>query len=471
MIHSKILALAVALIATGVGACSEYDLESSGTWNPKVDFTVNSSKVITENFLGFGTQYNNNLFTSLTAASDGVTPENIADLEAKVHALGSQYVRIFFDLKGWSSSDKYNPEYMPSFIRVVELAQRTGAQINITYWNSSKVVDMAAFADVIHDLIVTQGLTNVKQVTIQNEVNSTKITREEYLGLYEAFVARINELGIRDRIRIVGGDLLLDGQAEWFAFMSKSMAHLLDGYSSHIYWDHWDVAKPLDRLTSVAGELAKMTGNGVKPCYITEYGIRGERPSGDPYANPGYIRGTKTPIGWSNLNAFKHAQFHIDALNTGMAGLIKWDCYKAKYDNGNQFFSVIGPGSEGYPLYPSYWMTWLFTHTSKSGWKVVTVDPTVKKGSPKAIAAMTDGQGNFTVYGIHSSNAKVNFKVGGLPADTKFRAIAWNDDLQGALTDLGSLTTDKEGVLSVDLKATGFVALTTLDVTLPENLK
>ncbi len=34
--------------------------------------------------------------------------------------------------------------------------------------------------------------------------------------------------------------------------MSTSMATLLDGYSSHIYWDYWDKVKPVDRLSGVA---------------------------------------------------------------------------------------------------------------------------------------------------------------------------------------------------------------------------
>lgn len=55
--------------------------------------------MITDNFLGFGTQYNNNLYTTRTFENDGVSEENLPDLEKKVLALGSQYVRIFFDKK------------------------------------------------------------------------------------------------------------------------------------------------------------------------------------------------------------------------------------------------------------------------------------------------------------------------------------------------------------------------------------
>ncbi len=471
MNRNSILTFAAMLIVSGCVACfgDDHQPPKAGDGCPEVDFRIDASKVVTENFLGFGTQYNNNLFTSLTAVSDGVTESNLPDLEKKVLALNSQYVRIFFDSKCWPDNDKYDPEYMPSFVRTVELAQRTGSLVNITYWHSSKEADMPAFADVIYDLLVKRSLTCVRQVTIQNEVNDTKITQADYLAIYTAFDTRLRELGIRNRIEIVGGDLTLTNQASWFAFMAGNMSHLLDGYSSHIYWDHWDLAKPNDRLNGIAGELAKMSGDGVKPCYVTEYGIRGEKISGDVYANPGYLRGSKTPIGWTNVNAFKHALFHIDALNAGMAGLVKWDCYKAKYDNGNQYFSVIGPGKDGYPLYPSYWMTWLFTHTCATGWKVIAAMPTVATLTPKALAAMTDGGDNFTLYALGTSSARINFRVDGLPAGRVFRVFAWNDDLTGVVSELDSVTSDDSGILSFDVKSGTFVAVTTLDVKLPEN--
>ncbi len=71
---------------------------------------------------------------------------------------------------------------------------------------------MGRFADEIYDLIVNKGLTCVKQVTIQNEVNSTKITPDEYRVLYSVFIDRLKELGIRDKIQLVGGDLVQDNQ-------------------------------------------------------------------------------------------------------------------------------------------------------------------------------------------------------------------------------------------------------------------
>ena len=82
MNRNKILILTFLLVVTGCVSCfkDEHNPPKADGVRPGVDFTIDASNVITENFLGFGTQYNNNLFTSLTAASDGVTDSNLPDL-------------------------------------------------------------------------------------------------------------------------------------------------------------------------------------------------------------------------------------------------------------------------------------------------------------------------------------------------------------------------------------------------------
>lgn len=466
MKRNIILSIAALLTASVFGACYEDDHQPpkvNGA-HAGVDFVVDASQVITDNFLGFGTQYNNNLYTTRTYDSDGVSEANLPDLEKKVVDLGSQYVRIFFDRKCWEGAASYNPEYWPSFLRVVKLAQKTGALVNITYWHTSMVEDMAHFAEVIKYLIVDEGLTCVKQVTIQNEVNGTNnFPQDYYRDVYSAFAAKLEELGVRDRIQIVGGDLVQNQQASWFAYMAGTMSHLLDGYSCHIYWFLKELQKPIDRLTGIAGELAKMEGSAVKPCYITEYGVEAAR-------DAEFYPGTSIRTGRTNECAFRHVTFHINALNTGFAGLIKWDCYKAKYDNGNQYFSVIGSGEDGYPLYPSYWMTWVFTHTCQPGWKVISTQ-SAAVSAHKLCAAMTDGNDNYTVYAQTTAAVQTPFVVSGLPADKKFRVIAWNNDLMGGVTELESVTSDAEGKVLFNVKADGFVALTTLNFEIPEDLE
>lgn len=436
----------------------------------KVDFTVDVSNVITKNFLGIGTQYNSYLFKTNTMTEDGVSEANYPELEKKVVELGSQYVRIFFSNKCWPDKKEYHPENWPSFLRVVQLAQKSKSLVNITYWHTSRTEDMSRFADVIKTLIVDEGLTCVKQVTIQNEVNgSTKFTPEYYHELYTEFVGRLTELGIRDKIQIVGGDLTKDHQDVWFSYLSTKMAGILDGYSSHIYYDYWDAAKPIERLNSIRKELDKMQGIGIKPCYITEYGIRGKK-NGTDDSDPGFWQDTNIQYGTTTDCAFRHAKFQMQAMNAGFAGLIKWDCFKAKYANGNQYYSVIGAGKDGYPITPTYWMLWTFTHTSKIGWQVIATER-INASNDKDCAIITDGQGNFTVYAGSKVAGVAPFVIVGLPANKKFRVISWNSDRKGGLTEMESVTSDASGKLIFKVDPECLVAVTTLDFTIPKDFK
>lgn len=97
--------------------------------------TVDFNTVMADDFSGFGTQYNQNVYSTFSEV-DGIKPENIHQLEKKVKNLGSRYVRIFFDSKSWPSDPNYSTvpsDFMEAFIKTVKLAQDAGASmINIT---------------------------------------------------------------------------------------------------------------------------------------------------------------------------------------------------------------------------------------------------------------------------------------------------------------------------------------------------
>ncbi len=447
------------------GACSSGGEVGGGDTTPATaDFTVDFNSVITDDFAGFGTQYNNYLYTTRTYTNTGVTTANLPDLEQKVKNLKSQYVRIFFDRKCWEGQSGYNAEYMPSTVKVIELAQATNALVNITYWNTSNAAQMSAFADFIKKML-DDGMTCVKQVTIQNEVNDTGISQADYQASYRAFVARLVELGIRNKIQVVGGDLTLTNQASWFAYMADNMSDILDGYSSHIYWKYPDEpTKATDRLSGIMNIINAMPTGKKKPEYITEYGVRGVQTDGDPYKNPGTYQGT--PICRTVVYATEHARFNIEALNYGIAGLVKWDCYKAEYDNTPQYHNLIGSGADGYPLYPGYHLYRLFTHSSASGWKVVKSNVN-KVDAFKKVAAMKAATGNdMTVYAMNNSNGDIHIAVDGLPANKTFHTLVWNKVQTGLLTKGDDVTSDANGYVKLTVSARGLVAMTTLNPTL-----
>ena len=99
----------------------------------------------------------------------------------KVKALEPQLVRIFYNDNWDANANGKFPDYATnyaSFVQVVQLAQDTGATIDISFQNLGNVLTgppgppMAKFADVFHDLVVNHGLTNVRWAEVGNEPNS-----------------------------------------------------------------------------------------------------------------------------------------------------------------------------------------------------------------------------------------------------------------------------------------------------------
>lgn len=432
------------------------------------DVVVDVTKVVVRDFAGFGTQYNQNVYSSFSS-TDGINPTNIGQLEAKVKALKSQYVRIFFDSKAWTTDPNYSTstaDFMDSFVKTVKLAQDAGAKtINITFWHTATAAQMPAFAGVLNDLIVNHGLTAVKEVTIQNEPNSTSMTLDNYNACYISLDQALNGLGIRNLIRFVGGDLVQTNQQTWFTYMATNMTNLLSGYSSHIYWDDNDAIKPFSRLSEVAN-IVKGLGTSIKPIYITEYGVRGGDQTGVP--SPGNLTGTSNPISQTTVSALQNALFQINGLNLGYAGFIRWDCYKAKYDGGVQYFSCIGSGTDGYPLYPLYYMTYLFTHTCEPGWQVVSsVTGSINK-SYIVTAVMTNSNASEqTIYAINMYADKVIYAVKGLIPNKSYNIYSFNSDGKGVLKKESSVMASATGVINDTALPKSLLAITTLDITLP----
>jgi hypothetical protein len=111
----------------------------------------------------------------------------LRDFEGKVKALEPQLVRIFYNDNwdgNWDGKHPEWPQNYASFVKVVRLAQESGATIDISFQNlaNAKAVPaaaMAKFADVIEDLNRNNGLTNVRWVEVGNEPNSGTVTLEE----------------------------------------------------------------------------------------------------------------------------------------------------------------------------------------------------------------------------------------------------------------------------------------------------
>ncbi len=442
-----------------------------------------SSRLLVASLGGYGAQLNQHVYAAITGAPPGSFP----DLEAKVKELEPQLVRIFYNV-----NQEADPDKMQSFVDTVQLAEESGAAINITYQTATAAktqpdLYMARFAAILEDLVRTHGLTNVHWVTVQNEPNSTGITLAQYNALYRALNAQLVARGLRDQIELMGGDLVEDGggtvsdQRVWFHYMADHMNDILDAYSVHIYWNYWDIPRMEFRLKDVRQIVTEeLPPDARKPTYITEFGVRGIRNfPGKPDVPPGYWA-DGTQLARTNIAAFQQLWFDLESAQLGFTGAVKWDAYWGKYDNGTQAHWLIGPASEGWPLFPAYHAMQLLLQTTQRGWQVLGVDPWTSDdwqvGIPdrpeKEVAAYEGPSGELTLIGLDSHGRDLNtvsgekpvYSVGGLPAFTTFNLAVWNLAGDGQNQILGSVTANAAGVVRFEVPLHAAFVLTTLPV-------
>lgn len=458
-----------------------------------VDVTENelaSSRSVLDRLGGYGVQMNGHVYAGVLPAPAASMP----DLEAKVKALEPQLVRIFY-----SEQQELIPERLDSFVKTVQLAQDAGATINITYQSTARaklnpVKFMNDFAAVLDNLVRTRGLTNVRWITIQNEPNSTAVTLPQYEALYRALDASLVTLGLRDRIRFMGGDLVEDGgkagtipdHHAWWAYMAQHMNDLLDAYSVHIYWNYWDIPRMQFRLEDVRQIVDDLPVDARKPVYVTEFGVRGivNLPDATTIPQPGNWQ-DGTPLARTNIAAFQQLWFCIAASQLGYAGVVKWDAYWGKYDSSYRAAHyLIGPPEEGWPLFPAYHALRMLLQTTERGWQVLGVDPWADddwklspEGAPvdqpeKELVAYKGPARELTLVGLDSHGRDLNatstespeYSIGGLPPLTPFKLVVWNGDGDGENALAGTVTANEAGVVRFAVPLQAAFALTTVPV-------
>jgi hypothetical protein len=462
------------------------------------EFAVSAQNVVVPDFEGFGAQMNMHLYTALndpTKGTGNVPPQDLPNLEEKVKELKPGLVRIFLSPANY---DPANQNRMTSFYQTVGLAQQAGAKVNITWWfidrapKDDPVVqqtlirqDMQEFAGTLADLVINHKLAAVQQITIQNEVNTSWIKPPLYEQCYRLLDQYLRADGIRDHIKFVGGDLVINNQLTWFQYMAANMGDVLDGWSVHIYWNYWDTAYMQSRLSGILSIYNSIPVAQRKPLSITEYGVRGVKAINgvsimvpDPYRNgklvltdPGmYIdsAGNQTPISETNIAAFEQAWFNILGAEDGFSGFSKWDFYRAQYDFGFQDHSLIGylfnpaTGQDRWPLRPTYYMEWLMANTTGQHWQVLGLQGT---SGAKLVAPFRGPSGDQTIFALSSDQADATFTIGNVARGTEFNVLVWNADGAGDVSNLGTVNSGGSGTVSVHAPAGSMVALTTLPST------
>jgi hypothetical protein len=440
------------------------------------------TNVLVDALGGYGAQFNQHVYAPVTNAPVATLP----NMEAKVKALEPQLVRIFYN-DDFEERQPNRVRNLASFVDTVQLAHEAGATINITYQavNVAKTrpVDaMTTFAAVLEKLVEVDGYTNVRWVTVANEPNSTALTMPEYEALNRALHAQLVSRGLREHVRMMGGDLVSTNQRAWFSYIAANMNDLFDAYSVHVYWDYWNT--PFFKETRLK-DIRKIVTEELppaarKPTYVMEFGVRGKSFPGKPNVESGYWE-DGTDISRTNVAAFQQLWFDLASAQLGFTGSVKWDAYWGRYHaNYNSLYALIGPASEGWPLFPAYHATNLLLQTTARGWQVLQVGPWedddwkvgVPDAAEKELAAYADGEGELTLLGLDTRGRELNsvspeapaYSIGGLPPNSELGLALWNASGDGKNSIAGTVVTNAAGVARFEVPLHAAFSLTNVPI-------
>jgi hypothetical protein len=496
---------------------AEYDAVN-GARTVTVDVTKNelpaSTRVLFPSLRGYGAQFGMHLYAPVTPWPPGL---GYADVEDKVKTLAPQLVRIFYNDNWDANANGKFPGWQTnydSFVKVVQLAQEAGATIDVSFQNLGNLPTipiptmMSRFADVLQDLVVNHGLTNVRWAETGNEPNlGGGVSLDQYTALFRSLNDALVARGLRDQIQLMAGGLVENTTTilpnrthyDWMPVIAATVGDIADGYAEHVYWKYFDTGRFEYRLRDTWHLLNEVIPpDQRKPTYLMEFGIRGDKNCGTKPAfdNLYYGADPTCPEIWrTNIAGFQQLWFNIDSAQLGVAGTSKWDAYWSRYDNssaGNQLYWMIGPPTEGSPLTPTYYAMSLLFHTTAPGWQVIGVDPWNKSdwGVPndgydvvgghassdqpeQELIAYAGPNGELTVMGLDSNGKDLNtassdppssYSIGGLPADTVFNLALWNATGDGRDTIGGTVTTNSVGVARFEVPLQAAFALTTVPV-------
>jgi hypothetical protein len=511
----------VEVTATVSGASTAETDVTNNTRTATIDITASQLAspytVLFPSLLGYGAQFNHHLYAPITAPL--VPPGEYPDVEAKVKQLQPELVRIFYNDNWEENQDKTHPEYRDnyaSFVKVVQLAQESGATIDIGYQNLGNLVTrnppflvpdmMSRFAAALEDLVKNYGLTNVRWAEVANEPNSGAVTLEQYKALCQALKNELVARGLGDQIHIMGGGLVENANSatrnhyEWMKWIAANVGNLVDGYAEHVYWNYNDTGRLEYRLRDTYNLMKTvLPPEQQKPVYMMEYGVRGLIACpGKPTRNTlplYYAADPNCPEIWrTNLAGFQQFWFDIGSAQLGVAGAAKWDAYWAVYDRTSQnaqVYWMIGPASENYALTPTYHAMSLLFHSTTPGWQIIQVEPwqeddwklpeaeyrreghSAHDQPEQELVAYAGPNGELTVTGLDTHGKDLNvastdppssYSIGGLPPNTSFSLAVWNATGDGTNSIAGTVTTNAAGVARFEVPIQAAFALTTVPV-------
>jgi len=435
--------------------------------------------VLLASYDGVGAQYNQNVYAERSRAV-GITDAAVGGMEERMTLLAPQIVRVFYNADALA-----DPDLLQSFRRTVKLAQRTGGAINVTLQGLGPKVLHAhprlipLFAEEVAGLITDGGISKLRWLTLRNEPNdpSAPLDKALYARCYVDLDAELRRLGVRARVRLMGGDLRSESQRAWFTFIAghEQLRTILDDLSIHVYWDYVRPAKITARLEGVLAIRKSLEAIRRKPFYVMEYGVRGIKTQNGVTEDPGFFKNAGR-IADSRVNAFQRAWFALMAAKTGYRGVVAWDAYFAKYDAGPRalmhYSLVAGPrDDEPWRRRHAFRALRLLMRAVEPGWRAVEV--TGGSATQCVVGFVSpDDRDVVSVVGLDTAGARLDtaspknstYAIAGLPPSRTFQLSFWNRDGDGLNSFDDTVRSDAGGTVTVSAPIHSVFALTTRQI-------
>ena len=407
---------------------------------PPLTATVSADKVLEKNFLGFGVQWEYEGNRPDLNLANPVWTNHWPEMARRVDFMQPAILRVMHDARMYTrlERDRIVPDYesprLEIMYRLLDYAKSRNITVVFGEWwlheSYFKLLGGIASPRWSEELIVPfllhlrehRGYTNIVYFNLMNEPASlekepgVRLDFQTWKTAITNLHAALKKRGLQDKVRIVG----TDGPGDWNRWIEKAardpeLRDCLSAYEYHLY-AHLQTDKWLPSLLEGKLETGELQPRrqwvnthdpkgAAKPFFMGEAGID-DGNTGDNQTNRfGFAYGV-----WM-------ADYAIQSMRAGQAGLIAWDMDDAMHTWGSYgaaglkgwgFWNSLA-GGKGYPaddfkLRPWFYTWSLLCRLFPRGSQTLAVSATGDASCRVAAARWPEGRG-WSVAIVHESDA------------------------------------------------------------------
>jgi hypothetical protein len=321
-----------------------------------------------ESLIGIGAE-DDGWFYAPVNTEKGVDEADAKIREGRLQWMDPDWVRMFFWYKDWCPDGDwrtfdFETPNMRSHYRTLDLYQRIGARVNVVgvEWGVKETYSQPeafvhALGELLEHLIKVKGYTCIRDWTLSNEPDGAfrcfGYTFQDFIRIHRLVREELDRRGLD--IQIVGSDESVSDL--WYEACVQDVTYFetVDLFASHRYLPYQDRGFIPDffgkRLDALSGKTPR------KPFVTAEFGFHDSR-SG-VMDNP--LMETYPYAVWT-------ADFLIEGLNRGVAGLSIWCLDETFYPGGGRMdYGLWNYKDRGWNPRPVYHAFANFTRLTEAG--------------------------------------------------------------------------------------------------------